>query len=74
MNIAGMQLAPGQNDELGRICKEMIEKTLRDGHIKNAQTIVKHAYKQRLGSGHKGKAPSFKPEVQDRVAALGIKP
>lgn len=68
------ELLPGQNDDLGKLCKEMIEKTLRDGHIKDANKIVRHAYKQRLSHGHKGHAPSFKPEVQDRVAALGIKP
>lgn len=65
---------PGQNDDLGKICKEMIEKTLRDGNIKDAQAIVKHVYKHRLGKGTQGKAPSFKPEVQDRVAAMGRKP
>lgn len=67
-------LAPGQNDELGKICRQMIETTLRGGKIKDAQTIVKHAYKQRLGGGHKGKGPNFTPEVQDRVAAGGLKP
>lgn len=74
MNMGGVDLAPGQNDELGKICKEMVEKTLRDGNIKDAQIIVKHAYKQRLGKSRKGPAPSFKPEVQDRIAALGMKP
>lgn len=64
-------MMPGQNDELGDICRGMVEQMLRDGHIKDAQTIVKHAYKQRLGGN---KRQMFTPAVQDRVAALGIGP
>lgn len=76
MNIHGLEIAPGHNDELARLCKELVESTLRAGDIKGAQAIVKQVYKQELG--HRiGKGPSFKPgkpPVEDRIAGGGVKP
>jgi hypothetical protein len=74
MNIQGIELAPGQNDDLGRLCKELIEHTLKSGKIKDAQAIVKGVYKQSLGARKSGKGPNFslpKPPVQDRMVAQG---
>lgn len=59
-------LKPGQNDDLGRMCKALVESTLRDGKIKDAQAIVKGVYKKSLGAPKPGKPP-----VQDRIAAGG---
>jgi hypothetical protein len=76
MNIGGIEIAGGRggNDELGRLCKDLVEMTLKAGDIKGAKAIVQKVYKQELGSRKSGKPPSFKPDkppVQDRLHATG---